>query len=292
MTKLDMQKVVRLIEEVAKQEILPRFGKLSESDIAYKQPDDPVTVADEGAERILTERLVDMMPGALVVGEEACSRDPSILNRFAEDRPVFVIDPIDGTRHFAAGRPTFFTMVALVEKNEIIAGFVHHPLSGETMTAEKGGGAWLNGKRLRALAPVPLREARGTIGQRVWHKLPEERAKLQAAMPSIECNPLSGYAAPRLLMSGTYFGLTEAVPQTHFRCCPYWSTPWDDAAALLAHAEGGGVFSHWDGQPYQLTQLRRGIIMAPNRAMIDEIVEFFKPYDLRNQILKQQQLKL
>jgi len=292
MSKLDIQKVVNLIEEVAKQEILPRFGKLSSKDITYKQPDDPVTAADEGAERVLTERLTDMLPGALVVGEEACSRDPSILSRFSEDRPVFVIDPVDGTRHFAEGRATFFTMVALVKNNEIIAGFVHHPLSGETLTAEKGGGAWLNGKKLHALASVPLQEAKGTIGQRVWHKLPEERARLQAALPTIACNPISGFAAPRLLTSGKYFGLTQTEPQMHFRCCPYWSTPWDDAASLIAYAEGGGVFSHWDGSPYQLTQLHQGIIMVPDRAMVDEIRHFFAPYDLRSRILQLQQPRL
>ena len=131
MSKLNTPKVVSLIEEVAKQEILPRFRNLQQNEIAYKQPDDPVTVADEGAERILTQRLAEMLPGALVVGEEACSRDPSILSRFSEDRPVFVVDPIDGTRHFAAGRTTFFTMVALIEKNEIIAGFIHHPISAK-----------------------------------------------------------------------------------------------------------------------------------------------------------------
>ncbi|WP_158903803.1 inositol monophosphatase family protein [Burkholderia sp. L27(2015)] len=289
MSKLDIQKVITLIEEVAQQEIVPRFGRLRADEIAYKQADDLVTAADEEVERILTERLTDMLPGALVVGEEACFRNPSIVGRFAEGRPVFVIDPVDGTKHFAEGRSGFFTMVSLIEKNEIIAGFVHHPLSGETLTAEKGGGAWLNGKKLHALASVPLREAKGTIGQRVWHKLPEERAKFQAALPSIECNPISGFAAPRLLTSGTYFGLTETVPQMHFRCCPYWSTPWDDAAALLAYAEGGGTFCHWDGQPYQFTQFRQGLVMAPDRAAIEEIRSFFAPYDLRSRFLQLQQ---
>lgn len=288
MIKLDIQKVASIIKEVAQQEILPRYGNLNQQEIKYKLgPNDPVTVVDEKTERLLSQRLTDLLPDSLIIGEEAYSRNPSILNYLLGEDPVFVIDPLDGTIEFTKGSPAFFTIVALIKKQEIIAGFVHHPLSGETLIAEKGAGAWLNGKRLHALKPVSLKNARGTIGRKVWNGLPEIRKKLQNNFSLLACNPNSGYAAPKLLTSDSYFGLKDGSPQMHFRVCPYWSTPWDDAASLLAYAEGGGAYTNWDGKKYRLNQLYQGIIMAPDKDMIKELMHSFAVYELRDKILRQ-----
>src|SRR5215475_5254326 len=102
---LDLARVTSLIEETAGAEILPRFRKLAAGEIREKTPGDFVTVADEAAEARLTPLLSALLPGSLVLGEEAAAADATLLDRLFDTQPVWVIDPVDGTSNFAEGRP-------------------------------------------------------------------------------------------------------------------------------------------------------------------------------------------
>src|SRR5229473_1330313 len=77
---VDSEKVRRLIAEVADEEVMPRFEKLETGDISEKSPGDFVTIADVASERRLTPALRDLLPGSLVVGEEAVAADPAVLD--------------------------------------------------------------------------------------------------------------------------------------------------------------------------------------------------------------------
>src|SRR5580692_7741557 len=114
MKTINLLAIDQIIREVGVAEIMPRFRKLAAGDVQMKGKDDPVTIADQESERVLTERFTDYLPGSTVVGEEGVSRDKSVLNRLKDDDPVWIIDPIDGTRNFVAGIPEFAVMVALV----------------------------------------------------------------------------------------------------------------------------------------------------------------------------------
>ena len=96
------ESVAAIVAEVAAEELMPRFRHLASGDVRDKGPGDPVTVADEAAERALTRRLAGLLPGSLVVGEEAASADPAVVDRLSQDNPVWIIDPVDGTTNFAA----------------------------------------------------------------------------------------------------------------------------------------------------------------------------------------------
>ena len=118
-----------LLAEAATTEIMPRWRRLSATDIRQKtSATDLVTEADVNAERLITARLKERFPDALVVGEEAHSADPSVLNGLGEADLAFVIDPVDGTFNFAAGMPLFGVMLAVVVKGETVAGIIHDPL--------------------------------------------------------------------------------------------------------------------------------------------------------------------
>ena len=91
--KVDLTTVQGIMEEVARTEIMPRFRHLASSDVEMKGVNDPVTIADKAAERELALRLQDLLPGSVVVGEEGCAADPSVLSRFDGKAPVWVIDP-------------------------------------------------------------------------------------------------------------------------------------------------------------------------------------------------------
>jgi fructose-1,6-bisphosphatase/inositol monophosphatase family enzyme len=148
---VDIESVVGIIETVAAVEIVPRFRRLGEADVSQKGPGDPVTVADRTTEQRLSEALQKLMPGSVVVGEEAVAADPSILGALDGQAPVWIIDPIDGTRNFVAGDPHFSTLVALACGGELIASWTHAPLLDATATALVGHGAWLNGERIRVV---------------------------------------------------------------------------------------------------------------------------------------------
>ena len=76
MTTVDLDRVARVLAEVADQEILPRWRNLASGDVREKTgPNDLVTVADEAAEKALAARLQDLLPGSVLVGEEAVEAD-------------------------------------------------------------------------------------------------------------------------------------------------------------------------------------------------------------------------
>ncbi len=125
--RIDPATVQRFVEETAAEEIMVRFRRLAEHEIRAKEGGELVTAADIASEARLTRLLQDYLPGSLVVGEEGTSERPEVLELLQGAGPVWLIDPVDGTGNFAAGRPTFAVMVALVEKGVILASWIHEP---------------------------------------------------------------------------------------------------------------------------------------------------------------------
>ena len=136
--------VAKLLAEGADSLILPRYRKLGEHEIATKtSATDLVTIADTETEAWLTPKLAALIAGSLVVGEEAVAGDPGLMQAFDGNQPVWVIDPVDGTRNFANGEGAFVTMLALVVQHRPIAGWIWRPLTRELVWAVQGFGAFL-----------------------------------------------------------------------------------------------------------------------------------------------------
>jgi fructose-1,6-bisphosphatase/inositol monophosphatase family enzyme len=152
--------VAGLLADVADRFILPRFGTLGSGDIEEKKPGDLVTVADRDAEIEIARVLREAEPDVLVVGEEGVFSDPSSLDALPTAEHAWVIDPVDGTRNFARGRPDFAVMLAEVRHGETIRGWIWQPVHGRLYFAERGAGVTRNGEPLGAPPasprPVPL----------------------------------------------------------------------------------------------------------------------------------------
>ena len=104
----DSLRVAELMRETAASELLPRFRALAKEDIRMKRPGDVVTVADEASEQRLAVGLAKILPGVPVVGEEAVENDASLLDLIGRQNEVcWIVDPLDGTANFAAGKNTF-----------------------------------------------------------------------------------------------------------------------------------------------------------------------------------------
>jgi fructose-1,6-bisphosphatase/inositol monophosphatase family enzyme len=230
--------VSAIIKETAEIEILPLFRKLKDHEISDKDSGEIVTTADIRAEKRLTDALTELMPDSLVIGEEAASDDPSILDRLESDKPVWVIDPLDGTRNFANGKDCFAVIIALCQKGETLAGWIYDPLSRTMYFASQGQGAWADERRLK-IAPSPsANDMKGSVSKRHFKRLDERR-------PSPE---IPGDMVRYRCVGREYTDLALGV--LHF--AEYGMLkPWDHAAGILMHAEAGGYSAITEDQsPY------------------------------------------
>ena len=111
---MDNQAVQQAIMRCCDEFVMPRFRSLEAGDIEEKGPGDLVTVADRECELALTEALRDIVD-VTVVGEEATADNAALLASVGSDA-AWIVDPIDGTSNFAAGRESFAVMVAFAER--------------------------------------------------------------------------------------------------------------------------------------------------------------------------------
>ena len=111
-------------------------------DVELKSDDTPVTVADREAELAIRAILTRALPEAAIFGEEfGLDGDREGL--------LWLVDPLDGTKSFVRRTPFFSTQIALMHRGELVLGVSSAPVYGETMWAQRGGGAWLDGTRVR-----------------------------------------------------------------------------------------------------------------------------------------------
>jgi len=210
------------------------FGEVENLLVSVKGVSDFVTKADIKAEQVIREDLMHARPAYGWMGEES---EPV---EGADPRRRWIVDPLDGTTNFLHGLPHWCISIAMENKDEIVAGVIYDPIKDELFTAEKGGGAWVNGKRIRVSNRKDLSEclfatgvpfgARKTLGQTT--------KDLISLMPVCAGVRRLGSAALDLayVAAGRYDGYWERELQ-----------PWDMAAGLLMVREAGGYVSDMAG---------------------------------------------
>lgn len=255
MTSVDPEKVAAIVREVAATIVLPRFRTLARHEISEKGPGDLVTIADSESEIALTQRLPDLLPGSVVVGEEATAADATVIARLSEDRPVWVVDPVDGTYNFAHGDATFAMIIALVVDGSTRLGWIYLPTDGEMAMAEEGAGAWIDGSPMRVDAPDQLHDLVGGINYGLFDKAQKSAVHARCA-GFRECRNLRCSGREYLDMSRgvRHFAYSRSLK------------PWDHAAGVLMHGEAGGYARRaTDETPYRLVDPGTGLLVAPNR---------------------------
>jgi len=143
-----IERVVAVLREVGDELVLPRFRHLREDDVLEKSPGDIVTIVDREAELELESRLTSLLHGSLAVGEEAVAADHRVLERIGDPGPVWLIDPIDGTGNFAAGKEPFALMVALLRGGDPVLAVIYEPVPKTVTMAELGSGSYVDGVRM------------------------------------------------------------------------------------------------------------------------------------------------
>ncbi|HET6483159.1 MAG TPA: inositol monophosphatase family protein [Actinoplanes sp.] len=250
-----LDQVAELIREVAATIVLPRFRHLASDEIVQKAPGDLVTIADKESEQALTRGLTALLPGSVVVGEEAVAADPHVLDRLGNSGAVWIVDPVDGTNNFAAGKTPFAVMVALVRDGEPAASWILDVVGDHLTVAEAGSGAYRDGIRVKTRTDDPGAAAlRGVVAS---HYLPDHLREVATANASAlgrvtAGHHCAGYEYPAVAIDEQQFVL-------------FWRIlPWDHVPGSLIIREAGGTVLHLDGTPYRPTDSERGMLVAPN----------------------------
>jgi fructose-1,6-bisphosphatase/inositol monophosphatase family enzyme len=247
----DIDAIVRIMRDVAETEIRPRFRQLESDEIRRKESGGLVTIADTESERRLGEALSALLPGSVVLGEEAAEGDPLAYDCLSGDAPVWIIDPLDGTSNFAAGNPDYVVIVALAISGVVRVGAILAPETDVLITAEEGGGAWSAGQRLLSDGDNSAEEAllSGSLGRRL-----RQRDELQGAFASMDTVGSCGLEYLRIALGELDF--------SHYRGLK----PWDHAAGDLIVREAGGMVGFIDESRYVPGGVnhRHGLLTARN----------------------------
>ncbi|MFT4295387.1 MAG: inositol monophosphatase [Micropruina sp.] len=236
--------VTAAIRAVTDAEILPRFRSLADDEIIEKRPGDVVTVADRLAEQALTRIFQAETPGCLVVGEEAVYADPAPLKALPTAELAWVIDPVDGTRNFADGKPDFAVMVAEVRHGVTTRGWIWQPVHDRMYIAERGAGVTCNGVQL---SPPPMADPIvGALHGR-WGR---PRAGLPEGVRLVQLAGCCGVDYPDVVEGRRAF-------------VGYWSMhPWDHLPGALMVEELGGRVATTAGRRYAAGVTGRFLLAA------------------------------
>ncbi|WP_435973274.1 inositol monophosphatase family protein [Streptomyces sp. Qhu_M48] len=236
--------VEEAVRKAAAAEIMPRFRQLAADDIVEKNgPHDLVTVADREAEAHLTASLTALLPGSVVVGEEAVHADPAVYEALRGDAPVWIVDPVDGTRQFVHGDPGFCTLVALALHGELLASWTFAPALDEFAVAVRGRGATLNGQSLKAGSPAPGAVLSVATSHPDYTTPDQKSALLGLVTDGVAPRPCGSAGLEYLAVAR---GTLDATAFS-------WEYAWDHAAGLLLVTEAGGAHTTLAGEPFRIT---------------------------------------
>ncbi len=198
----------------------------------------PVTEVDLAGDRLLREILTQARPDYGCLSEE--THDDCV--RLEKER-VFIVDPLDGTEAFLRQAPEFCTALAVVERGAPIASVVANPITGETFSAARGGGAFLNEAAIGVSDLAELEGAR-LIGRPGWFK---DLARRGAPWPPLTLTHVHAMTYRfALVAAGVHDGL---VALGH-------KQDWDVAPGALIVTEAGGRVSDPWGRPLVFNTLR------------------------------------
>ncbi|MEQ1940051.1 inositol monophosphatase family protein [Mesorhizobium sp. CN5-321] len=227
------------------------FGEVQNLQVSMKGPGDYVSQADRKAEEIIHTELSRARPGYAFLMEErgAVSGD--------DDQHRWIVDPLDGTTNFLHGIPVFSISIALERQSQLVAAVVYNPAMDELYTAERGGGAFLNDRRLRVAARAKLTDA--VIGCGLPHLGRGHHGNFLVELRNV----MGEVSGVRRLGSASL----DLAYVAAGRFDGFWErglSAWDIAAGILLIREAGGFVSDVNGGQAMLDD---GSVVAGNEAI-------------------------
>ena len=271
-TAKQVHELADICRQASEVEILPRFRALDPDHIDTKSGfDDLVTVADQASERFIFERLIELYPNALLIGEESVYENPQVLNQYQDAELAFVLDPIDGTWHFANGSTAFGILLGVASHGEMLAGIIYEPVTGDYQWAVKGEGAYerANGTDVRLTvgrhADRSLEDTICSFSFGVFRGEARTRAlKAIEKMGRIMDYRCSAMEYRLFNSAATAFAIHRGVLNL-----------WDHGSNILLAKEAGAVVRMLDGSDYE-PQVNGIMIVAESEARWKEVAGLFE----------------
>lgn len=237
--QINIEQLKEIVITASQTELLPRFNSVTRN---YKADGSIVTEADLIMQDCLTKALQQAYPDIELLGEEMSAEQQQAL--LSSGKPLWCLDPIDGTSNFAAGVPYFSVSLALIENGTVTFGLVYDPVRDECFTAQIGHGATLNKQALTSVpSNLPLKR---TIALIDFKRLtPELATQLVTEIP---------YGSQRSLGSIALELCWIAAGRGHIYIHGNQQL-WDYAAAQLILSEAGGYACTFDGEALFNNQL-------------------------------------
>lgn len=253
MNNSDIQLAIRLAE-AAGNVIRPMFrGAWS-----HESKDDAtfVTDADRGAEAAMRAIIEAECPGDGIIGEEYGNRNPGAGRQW-------VLDPIDGTTSFIAGRPIFGTLIALLEEGWPVLGVIDQPILGERWLGAAGQGTTFNGKPVHG---APCRE----LGDAVLATTSPHLFSGEQVEPFMK---LAGAVAHRKIIWGGDCYNYGLVASGHVDVVCEAGLKLHDFAALVPVVEGAGcTMCDWNGEPLNADSTGE-VLAIGDPARLEDVLE-------------------
>ncbi len=230
------------------------FGKIKSID--YKGEINLVTEADQRSEEVILSIIKDSYPNHRILAEETGESGNSSSFKW-------IIDPLDGTTNYAHGYPCFCVSLAIEYEEEVIYGAVYDPVKDELFTAEKGKGAFINGKAIKTSSTKQLDQSLLCTGfpYDVRDDMDSNILNFRTFLMKAQAVRRDGSAALDLChtAAGRFDGFWE---QKLF--------PWDVAAGGLLVTEAGGKLTNFTGGIFSIYDKE---IVASNGLIHDQMVE-------------------
>ncbi len=230
----------------------------SKFEVIKKDDDSPVTIADRSIEKRLREIIEEQRPDDGILGEEFGVKD-------SKSGLIWVIDPIDGTKSFVIGRPTFGTLIALCENDEPVLGIIDQAILNERWVGVKGQKTTFNGQPIKTRPCQTLDEAR------ICSTTPAMFNKTGPAYEALGKGNEIAWGGDCYMYGLIASGFMDIAIEADLS--PY------DFAALVPVIEGaGGHISDWEGNSITLKSDGR-IIALGDPAMWDEVSAKLKRFN-------------
>ena len=235
-----MDRFTKAVKWVLEAEELLHVIQTENWEIAEKSgPQDIVTRCDRELERLLRQRIQSCFPDDRIVGEEYPEEGHGDVSWY--------IDPIDGTTNFVNQRSNYAISVGCAVNGQPLFGIVRDVERQRTYTAQKGGGAWLDGKRLHTSAAVQIRDMLLTTPCvtdlfLTGHEKREGFSRLAMDVRAVRS------------MGSVALELCEVAAGRAELCAAMKSAPWDHNAARLILSEAGGEIRRLDGEKLPLEE--------------------------------------
>ncbi|MBI5389786.1 inositol monophosphatase [Candidatus Woesearchaeota archaeon] len=203
--------------------------------IRYKEHSSPVTAADVGADKKIREIIGRAFPDHLFLSEE--------LGGDASTKPLWVVDPLDGTFNFVRNNPDFCVMIGLQKEGELVLGVIYFPVQNIWFSAEKGKGAFCGSRKIHVSGFHEMKKMVGSTHMTSTFKARRENLKIyDKLLLKVSNIETAASCAGRILMN-----LAEGLSDFYFRTSIH---PWDYAAGTCIIREAGGMVTDLEGRQF------------------------------------------